>query len=103
LSRHCYQPALLVYSKKWFDSLPNDIQEVITTMPHDLTVWGRNQVRKIEPVLLKNLKRYGYEIYEPTKEELDAFKAKQKGVPDQVAREMGPEGVALLKAIRKTF
>ncbi len=103
LSRHCYQPAILVYSKKWFDSLPKDIQEVITTMPHDLTIWGRNQVRKIEPVLLKNLERYGYDIYDPSEKELEAFKAKQKGVPDKVAKEMGPEGVALLKAIRKTF
>jgi TRAP-type C4-dicarboxylate transport system substrate-binding protein len=103
LSRHCYQPAVLVYSKKWFETLPKDIQEVITNMPHDLTIWGRNQVRKIEPVLLKNLKRYGYDIYDPSPEELVPFKAAQKGVPDRVAKEMGPEGVALLKAIRQTF
>jgi len=103
LSRHCYQPAVLVYSKKWFESLPKDIQAIITDMPHDLTVWGRNQVRKIEPVLLKNLARYGYDIHDPTPEELAPFKAAQKGVPDRVAKEMGPEGVALLEAIRKTF
>jgi TRAP-type C4-dicarboxylate transport system substrate-binding protein len=103
LSRHCYQPALLVYSKKWFETLPKDIQKILTTMPHDLTIWGREQVRKIEPILLKNLKRYGYEIYDPTPEELALFKAAQKDVPDRVAKEMGPEGVALLKAIRKTF
>jgi TRAP-type C4-dicarboxylate transport system substrate-binding protein len=103
LSRHCYQPAVLVYSKKWFETLPKDIQKILTTMPHDLTIWGREQVRKIEPVLLKNLKRYGYEIYDPTPEELALFKAAQKDVPDRVAKEMGPEGVALLKTIRKTF
>jgi len=103
LSRHCYQPALLVYSKKWFDSLPKDIQEIITTISHDMTVWGRSQVRKIEPVLLKNLQRYGYDIHDPTPEELAPFKAAQKGIPERVAKEMGAEGVALLKAIRKTF
>ena len=103
LSRHCYQPALLAYSKKWFNTLPKDVQEVITTVDHELTVWGRNQVRQVEPVLLKNLKRYGYKIYDPTPEELAPFKALEKSVPDRVAKEMGPEGVALLKAIRKTF
>ena len=103
LSRHCYQPALLTYSKKWFDTLPKDIQKVITTISHEMTVWGRGQVRKIEPVLLKNLKRYGYDIYDPTQEELAAFKTAQKGVADRVAKEMGPEGVALLEAIRQTF
>ena len=103
LSRHCYQPALLVYSKKWFETLPKEFQEVITDLDHELTVMGRDQVRQIEPVLLKNLKRYGYDIYEPTPEELAAFKEKQKGVPDRVAKEMGPAGVALLKAIRNTM
>ena len=103
LSRHCYQPALLTYSKKWFDTLPKDIQKVITTISHEMTVWGRGQVRKIEPVLLKNLKRYGYDIYDPTQEELAAFKTAQKGVAERVAKEMGPEGVALLEAIRQTF
>ncbi|MGB8332576.1 MAG: TRAP transporter substrate-binding protein [Polyangiales bacterium] len=103
LSRHCYQPALLTYSKKWFDTLPKDIQEIITTISHDMTVWGRGQVRKIEPILLKNLARYGYDIYDPTPEELAPFKGKQKGVAERVAKEMGPEGVALLKAIRRTF
>lgn len=53
--------------------------------------------------MLKNLKRYGYDIHDPSAEELAPFKAAQKGVPDRVAKEMGPEGVALLKAIRKTF
>ena len=103
LSRHCYQPALLTYSKKWFDTLPKDIQKVITTISHEMTVWGRGQVRKIEPVLLKNLKRYGYDIYDPTQEELAAFKTAQRGVADRVAKEMGHEGVALLDAIRQTF
>jgi TRAP-type C4-dicarboxylate transport system substrate-binding protein len=103
LSRHCYQPALLVYSKKWFDTIPKDIQAVITDLDHGLTVMGRDQVRQIEPVLLKNLKRYGYDVYEPSAEELAAFKEKQKGVADRVAKEMGAAGVKLLKAIRNTM
>ncbi len=104
ISRHCYQPALLAYSKKWFDKLPKDIQTIITTeLPHELTSWGRSQVRKIEPVLLKNLKRYGYDVYKPSKKELAAFKEKQKGVADRVAKEMGAEGQALLKAIRQAM
>lgn len=103
LSRHSYQPAILVYSKKWFDKLPKDIQTTITTVDYELVAWGRKQVRQIEPVLLKNLAKYGYEIYEPSAEELAPFKAKQKGIPDQIAKEMGPDGVKLLKIIRGTL
>ncbi|MDH3729129.1 MAG: TRAP transporter substrate-binding protein [Myxococcales bacterium] len=103
LSRHCYQPALLVYSKKWFNTLPKDVQVVLTSVPHELTIWGRSQVRKVEPVLLKNLARYGYEIYQPTADELTPFKAAQQKVPDLVAKEMGPAGQGLLREIRKAM
>ena len=103
LSRHSYQPAILVYSKKWFDKLPKDIQTTITTVDYELVAWGRKQVRQIEPVLLKNLAKYGYEIYDPSAEELAPFKAKQKGIPDQIAKEMGSDGVKLLKIIRSTL
>jgi TRAP-type C4-dicarboxylate transport system substrate-binding protein len=100
LSRHSYQPGIVVYSKKWFDTLPADIQKVLLSVPYDLTTWGREQVRKMEPVLEKNLVRYGYEIHEPTPAELQQFKDKEKGVPDAVAKEVGPEGVKLLNAVR---
>ena len=103
LSRHIYQPAALVYSKKWFDTLPKEIQEALTVVDQELVQWGREQVRMIEPVLLKNLGRYGYDVYQPTPEELAAFKETTKNVADNVAKEIGPTGVALLKSIRKAL
>ena len=103
LSRHIYQPAALVYSKKWFDTLPKDIQEALTVADPDLVQWGREQVRLIEPVLLKNLARYGYDVYQPTPEELAAFKEVTKNVANNVAKEIGPSGVEFLKSIRKAL
>ncbi|MBT8465268.1 MAG: TRAP transporter substrate-binding protein [Myxococcales bacterium] len=100
LSKHSYQPGIVVYSKKWFDKLPKDIQEILLTVPYDLTTWGREQVRKMEPVLIKNLVRYGYDIHEPSSAELQKFKDKEKGVPESVAKQVGPAGQKLLKAVR---
>jgi TRAP-type C4-dicarboxylate transport system substrate-binding protein len=100
LSKHSYQPGIVVYSKKWFDTLPPDIQKVLLSVPYDLTTWGREQVRKMEPVLLKNLVRYGYDIHEPTAAELQKFKDAEKGVPEAVAKQVGPAGQKLLKAVR---
>ncbi|HSN80986.1 MAG TPA: TRAP transporter substrate-binding protein [Polyangiales bacterium] len=100
LSKHSYQPGIVVYSKKWFDTLPPDIQKVLLSVPYDLTTWGREQVRKMEPVLLKNLVRYGYEIHDPTEAELQKFKDKEKGVPEAIAKQTGPAGVKLLKAVK---
>ncbi|MGB5810397.1 MAG: TRAP transporter substrate-binding protein [Polyangiales bacterium] len=102
LSRHSYQPGIVVYSKKWFDTLPKDIQVVLESIPYELTTWGREQVRKMEPVLLKNLERYGYDIHEPTATERANFKAAEKGVPEKIAKETGAPGQALLKAVRAT-
>ncbi len=103
LSRHSYQPGIVVYSKKWFDGLPKDIQAVLSSVPQDLTEFGRTQVRKMEPVLLKNLERYGYEIHEPSAAELGAFKAKAKGVPEAVAKKTGADGQTLLKAVKEAL
>jgi len=100
LSKHSYQPGIVVYSKKWFDTLPADIQKVLLNVPYDLTTWGRSQVRKMEPVLIKNLVRYGYEVHEPTAAELQKFKDKEKGVAEAVAKQVGPAGQKLLKAVR---
>jgi TRAP-type C4-dicarboxylate transport system substrate-binding protein len=100
LSKHSYQPGIVVYSKKWFDTLPEDIQKILLNVPYELTTWGRDQVRKMEPVLLKNLERYGYDIHEPSKAELQKFKEKEKAVPDAVAKQVGPAGQKLLKAVR---
>jgi TRAP-type C4-dicarboxylate transport system substrate-binding protein len=99
-SKHSYQPGIVVYSKKWFDTLPKDIQEILLTVPYDLTTWGREQVRKMEPVLIKNLVRYGYDIHDPSSAELQKFKDKEKSVPENVAKQVGPAGVKLLKAVR---
>ena len=87
LSKHSYQPGIVIYSKKWFDTLPADIQKVLLNVPYDLTTWGREQVRKMEPVLIKNLVRYGYEVHEPTAAELQKFKDKEKGIPEDIAKQ----------------
>ena len=92
-----------MYSKKWFDTLPEEIQTALTEVDPELVAWGRNQVRIMVPVLLKNLARYGYEVYEPTAEELAPFKAAQKNTPEKIAKELGKPGMALFQAIRKTM
>ena len=79
------------------------LRSVGTAQPRRLVAWGRQQVRVMEPVLLKNLGRYGYEVYQPTPEELAPFKEATKNVADEVAQEIGASGVALLKAIRKAL
>lgn len=101
LSQQSYQPGIVVYSKKWFQSLPEDIQKELTTeVPQSLVQEGRNSVRKMDPILIRNLKRYGIEVHKPSASEMAAFKAKAKGVPDKVANKLGSNAKKLLRQIR---
>lgn len=101
LSRHSYQPAIIVYSKRWFDTLPTSIRSKLTRVDQAFVDWGRKQVRAVEAVVLRNLREYGYATYEPSPAELAPFKRKQRRVPDRVAKDIGPDAVELLRTIRE--
>lgn len=100
LDKHSYQPGIIVYSKKWFDGLPADIQKELTSIPQQMVQEGRDSVRKMDPILLKNLGRYGIQIHDPSAAELAPFKAKSKRVPDKVAAKIGAGAKKLLREIR---
>ncbi len=100
LSRHSYQPGIVVYSKTWYESLPEDLQGILDSIPQSLVVSGRQGVRQMEPILLRNLARRGITIHEPTAAERAAFVAASRAVPDRVARKAGRNGRALLRALR---
>ncbi len=100
LSQHSYQPGIVVYSKSWYDGLPADLQQVLDNVPRQHTVQGRQGVRQMNPILLRNLERFGIQIHEPTAEERAAFVQATRRVPDRVAAKAGGRGRQLLRAIR---
>jgi TRAP-type C4-dicarboxylate transport system substrate-binding protein len=100
LSRHSYQPGIVVYSKTWYDSLPADLQQVLDSIPESMVTSGREGVRQMEPILLRNLARRGIDVHEPTADERRAFAEAASGVPNKVAAKAGPHGRALLRALR---
>jgi TRAP-type transport system periplasmic protein len=100
LAQHAYQPGIIVYSKKWFDGLPADIQKELTEVPQELVQEGRDAVRRMDPILIRNLERYGITVHKPSASELAAFKAKSKNVADKVASKIGRDGQALLRQIK---
>jgi tripartite ATP-independent transporter DctP family solute receptor len=101
LSEHSYQPGIVVYSKTWFDSLPPDLQRVLTELPPEITTEGREQVRRMDPILIRNLERYGISVHRPTAAEREAFAKIGRPVQERVAGRAGARGRALLKALRQ--
>ncbi len=100
LSEHSYQPGIIVYSKRWFDGLPDDIKSKLTNVPRNLVTQGRQSVRRMDPILIRNLERYGIQVHRPSASERSAFAQATRNVPDQVARKAGGGGRALLRALR---
>lgn len=100
VSEHSYQPGIVVYSKRWFDDLPDDLQAVLKNVPAEITTTGRQQVRAMDPILLRNLERHGITVHRPSAAERAAFVKLGGPVQDRVARSAGARGRALLQAIR---
>jgi len=61
---------------------------------------GRTNVRRMDPILIRNLERYGLEVHEPSSAERASFAAATHTVADRVATKVGPGGRDLLRAIR---
>jgi tripartite ATP-independent transporter DctP family solute receptor len=100
LSEHSYQPGVVVYSKTWFNELPADLQQVLTSVPAEITTEGRDQVRRMDPILIRNLERAGLTVHRPSAAERAAFAKIGRPVQDRVAARAGAQGRALLKALR---
>ena len=74
LSRHIYQPAAIVYSKSFYDSLPGDLQEIVMANPAQEAARGRKEVRALEASLITAISESGVQVTELTSEERSAFK-----------------------------
>jgi len=99
VTEHIYQPALIVANKKWFDSLPKDIQDIMLEVGAKLTQKGRKKVRALGPALLENFASQGVKVYEPTAQEKEAFKKATRGVWKIREGKATPMGKKLLNAL----
>ena len=101
VTEHIYQPALIVANKKWFNSLPSDIQATMISLGDRLTKKGRKSVRQLGPALLENFKSQGVKVYEPTAAEKKAFKDATRKVWKIREDKASPLGRKLLDALLK--
>ena len=73
VTKHIYQPALLVVNLKFFNSLPPELQSVLIPSDKTLEARGRKGIRALEPLLLKNLSAQKITVTELSKEQLKTF------------------------------
>ncbi len=71
VTNHIYQPAAIIYSKRWFDTLPPDLQEIVMSQ-RDLAAEGRTAIRTESQAILE-LMGESLEVVELTDAEVEAF------------------------------
>lgn len=100
ISDHIYQPAVVVYNKDWFDSMPEDLQTILLSNRKEESRAGRRMVRATNPLLIKNLKANGIKVMTLTKEERDEMRKITMGVRKEFRKRV-PSGAPLLDIIEK--
>jgi tripartite ATP-independent transporter DctP family solute receptor len=101
ISDHIYQPALIVYNKKWFDAQPEAMRTLLLSDRAGETIYGRTLIRKLNGPLLKNLEESGIELIRLSEGERAAFARATAGVAPRLRAELSPDGKRLYDLIAK--
>ncbi len=102
MTRHIYQPAAVVYSKRWFDALPADLKTVVLKTK-SLAAEGRAGIRSEDEAMIENMSLFNVEVLELTDAEREVFAAKSRGMHAEYAAgvEGGAEWLAMIDAALK--
>jgi TRAP-type C4-dicarboxylate transport system substrate-binding protein len=100
LTKHIYQAGVVVLSRKFWESLPADLQTVVMGDPADLAKKGRRGVRAIGPMLEQNFVDAGITLNQLDDAGRAAFSAKAGEVHDKFRASTTAQGKALLDKIK---
>jgi TRAP-type C4-dicarboxylate transport system substrate-binding protein len=73
-TNHIYQPAAVVFTTKFWQSLPADIQQIVLGYQTPLQAEARRAVRGLDDELLQGFKENGIQLWSWTPAERDAFR-----------------------------
>ena len=97
VSNHIYNPQSVMASKKKWDALTKDEQEILMTTMQEVTKWQRENARALADQSLENLKK-NMQVSVLPPEEIAKIRTKIKPVIDKFAANVGPELVRELQA-----
>lgn len=105
ITRHTYTPYVVLVSKKFWDDLSAEEQNILRTAAMEARLEQRRFSRQAEAKLLEGLKGRGMVVAELPAAEVDKLRQAAQPVIDRFSQEVGPELVAKLNeelaAIRK--
>lgn len=103
VTNHIYQPAVVLMSKRVFDTLPPDLQKIVRGDPLKQAREGRVGVRALTPLLLKNFENAKISVYHLSDEERAAFAKSTEPVHERFIKGEGKSAAAMYEKAKKAL
>lgn len=100
VTEHIYQPGIVVISRKFWETLPADLQTIVLGDPQDLAKRSRRGVRAIGKLLLQNFVDAGITLNELDEAGKAPFVSKTASVHDWFRGQTTDVGKSLLDKIK---
>ncbi|KAA9031601.1 DctP family TRAP transporter solute-binding subunit [Niallia endozanthoxylica] len=91
LTGHTYSPWPVVMNKQFFDSLPDDLQQVVRDAAYETREYNRQLSKEDEEQALQLLKDQGMEVLELTEAQKQEFKHAMSEIYSDVKNDVGEE------------
>jgi TRAP-type C4-dicarboxylate transport system substrate-binding protein len=98
---HIYQPAAVIYSKKFWDKLKDDEKKTLMGPGNGLAPGIRSNVRKLGASLIDVLKESGVTTYTLSASEKEAFRKAADGLAQDAIKQIGGEAQKLYDLIQQ--
>jgi tripartite ATP-independent transporter DctP family solute receptor len=99
LTRHIYQPAAIVYSKKFWETLDDEQKKILMGEGNAIAPSARKAVRAIENNMIATLKKADVEVYEPNAGDLAGFKSAAEAMAGPIVGKIGGNSKAIYDKI----
>ncbi|MBT6326063.1 MAG: TRAP transporter substrate-binding protein DctP [Bdellovibrionales bacterium] len=101
VTKHIYQPAAIIYSKKFWKKLEDTERKILMGPGNAMAAPSRESVRVLGSELLEVLKSSGIKVYELTKKERSAFKSSINGLEQEIVTLLGGKSQMIYDLIQK--
>lgn len=100
MSNHGFNGYIFAFSKKWFDTLPSEYQDIITDAAKEIAPFERAELHRLEAEkYLPVIKDFGTTIIELTDEQRKAFEDVTRPTYQYLSDELDAEGKQLLNEL----
>ena len=103
ITRHIYQPAVILYSKKFLDKMPPDLRKIVIGNSAAEAAKGRQSVRAMRGDLMAIFRGAGIKVHELTPAQRAPFAAATRKVHTQFAPKIGRALLNKVYAAKKAY